>query len=133
MPVARMRRAEALCVFDGAPVLFGSRGDFGGIGEQSVSVRAEGAVQALQKIQIFQIPSIVNEIVRAPDLWDSVNREADALVNGQEQIEQKKRNDAGVDDGRREVGQKSSLQKVGWEPSLLFPDRKSTRLNSSHL
>src|ERR1700730_4775027 len=116
-----MRRPQTLRVLDRALVLFGSRGDLSAVGQHAVPIGTVGAVQAFQKVQILQTSAIENEIVRAADLRHSIDRAADALVDAEEQIEEKKRNDAGVDDGRRQVRQKSSMQKVGWEPMLSLP------------
>ena len=121
MRVSRMGRAETGCVFDRAPMLFRSRRHLGRVGEQAVSIGTEPAVETLQKIQVFQAGSIVNEIVRAPNLGNSVDREANSLVNNQEKIEQPERNDAGINDRRGEVRQESSLQQVRRQPVLGVP------------
>ncbi len=114
-------------MLDGTPVLLRSSRYFGPIGEHTIPIRAVGAIEALQKVEIFEPASIEDKIVRASHLRDSIHREADALVHCQEQIEQAERNDGGIDDGRRQVRQKTRVQKVRGESQLEAPVLRKRR------
>jgi hypothetical protein len=48
------------------------------------------------------LASIKNDIVSAPDLWDSIDRETDALKECDEEIEQSEGNEAKIDDRSRQ-------------------------------
>lgn len=100
MRVARMGCAEALCVLDRTPVLLGSGRDFDAVGEQTVSIGTKSAVEAFKKIEVLELGTIEDEVVGTPDLWDSIDWETYALIDGQEEIEEEERDDAGIDDGR---------------------------------
>ena len=82
-----MERPEAARMPDRAPMLFSSAGNFAGVGEEAVTVGAVGAIDTLHDVQIREPASIEDKIIRSIDLWNAVYREANRLVNDQEDVE----------------------------------------------
>src|SRR5580700_9489885 len=97
-----MDRLEAARVLDRAPMLFRSSRNFAGIREEAVAVRAVDAVDPLHQVQVPELASIEDKVIRARDLWNAINREANRLINDQEEIDQQKWNDTHVDYRRRQ-------------------------------
>ena len=108
-------------VLNRAPMLFGSSRHFRRVREKGISVGTESAVEPFQKVQIFERSPIENEIIRTFDLWNSINREAYALIDSQKKIEQAERNDDGINDRRGHVRQDARLRQVGQEKMLEAP------------
>src|SRR6266404_8474598 len=96
-----MRRAKPERMLDGAPMLFGSSGHFGHVSAQAVCIGAVHAVEPLNEIEVFEPASIEDDVVSSPDLRNSVDREADALIHRQEEIEQEERNESRINDRSR--------------------------------
>src|SRR5580704_4209171 len=101
-----MGRPKTACVFDRAPVLLGSSRNLARIREQTVSVRAVDAIDTLQQVEVLELASIENEIIRALGFRNSVHRKANPLINDQEEIDKQEGNDACVNDRRRQVRKK---------------------------
>src|SRR5690242_4625505 len=116
-----MRRAKPERMLDGAPVLFGSSGHFGPVSAQAICIGTVHAVEALKQIQVFEPASIEDDVVGPPDFRNSVDREADALIHRQEEIEQEERNESQINDRSRQHRQETRLAEVGWQPQFQLP------------
>lgn len=84
-------------MLDRAPVLFRSSRNLARMGEETIAIRAVDAVDALHQIQVPEPTAVKDKVVRTHDLRDG-NREANGLINGQEEINQHKRNSTKVYD-----------------------------------
>src|SRR5450830_1765039 len=108
-------------MLDRAPVLLGARRDLAREGDDAVGVGAIGAVELLQRIEIGEMVAVEHEIVGALDLGDAVDRKAYRLKNTDEEIEQQKRNDAGVDHRRGQHHQRVGPEQVGQQLLAQLP------------
>jgi hypothetical protein len=87
-----VRLRQRMCMLDWTEALLRPGGDFSDVREQAVGAGTVDATDFLNRIQIGQASSIENQIVSAPNLRDSVNRKADELIDGDEKVEEQKRN-----------------------------------------
>lgn len=74
-------------MFDRAKILLGTRGNFKGVGNQSIGIRTVQAMKLIKDIEIGQMSMIKNDIVGPARLGDAVDRERSGLVNRDEKIE----------------------------------------------
>jgi hypothetical protein len=79
--VTRMRRDDPAGVFYRTPVLFGTGSYFPRISNQSIRIRAVGAVDLFDCIQIGEMSTVRDEVIRAMDLGKSIHGKTDCLVN----------------------------------------------------
>src|SRR5450830_1255632 len=108
-------------MLDRAPVLLGARRNLAREGDDAVGVGAIGAVELLQRIEIGEMVAVEHEIVGAFDLGDAIDRKAYRLKNTDEEIEQQKRNDAGVDHRRGQHHQRVGPEQVGQQLLAQLP------------
>lgn len=87
-------------VLDGAPVLLRSPGDFHGVGEYTVPVRAVQAVESLESVQVSQFVAVNRNVIPAARFGDAVDGKANGLIYGNEEIKQYERNNNTIDEGR---------------------------------
>ena len=113
-----MRRRNATRVLDGAPVLLGTGGDFSDVGDETVSVGAIVAIEAFEEVEVTEFAAVEEDVGIARDFRDAVDRKRKRLIDGDEKIEQQKRDDAGVDERRGERDEKSGLADVAPQGSL---------------
>src|SRR5476649_199439 len=64
---------------------------FAHIGDDAVAVAAIDAVQLLDQVQIAQAMPVDDDIVGPAHLGDAIDREADALIERREQVDQRQR------------------------------------------
>jgi hypothetical protein len=67
-------------MFDRAPMLLGPPHDLSGVGNKPVSVRTVCAIKTFQIVKIKQFASIKDQIVRAMDFRDSIDRETNCVI-----------------------------------------------------
>src|ERR1035441_8714274 len=101
-----------MSMLDRTEILFAPRGDFGNQGEQSVGIRAINATDLLDGVQIGQPPAIEDQVVFRPNLGNSVDWEADKLVDGNSGVKQQKRKNATVNERRRQDYQQARIPDV---------------------
>jgi hypothetical protein len=87
-------------MLDRTKVLFASRRYFGDEGEQSVGIRAINATDLLDRVQIGQPPAIEDQVVFPSNLGNSIDREADTLIEGNRGVKQQKGKHANVNERR---------------------------------
>ena len=105
-------------MLDGTEAQLRSRRDLGNIREQPVGVGAIDAANFFDGVQVRQAPSIEDQIVSPPNLLDLIERKANGLVDGHEQIQQQKRNHAGVNYGPGQDHQEARIPDVPPERGL---------------
>src|SRR4029077_5837540 len=108
-------------VLDRAPVLLPSPGNFHDVRQQPIGIRAVHAIQTLECIQITQFVPVDGHVIHAPRLRYAIDGKTNGLVGGNKEIEQRKRNDAGVNKWRRQDHEESRLQHVAEKRSLQPP------------
>ncbi len=72
---------------DAAPVSLGSSGDFFGKEEKAVDVAAVGAIQFLEYIEVGEFLAIDFDIIAPFHILESIEREANAMVDFQYDVE----------------------------------------------
>src|SRR5580700_1748442 len=97
-----MRRGGPERVLDGTPVLLGAGGHFSYVSAHAIYIGAVVAVEALQNIQVFQPAPIKDDIVRAFHTGNSIDREAEDLVEQDDEVFQKEPQTTEIDDWRRQ-------------------------------
>ena len=102
-----------MSMLDRAKILFGAGQNFAHITHQAVAIFAVRAVKLLDKVEITQVMTIENHVIRAFDLGDAVNRKAGELVKADEQVKQHHRENHAVDDGACD----QVLRAVGDQPA----------------
>jgi hypothetical protein len=110
-----MRSDHAACLLDRTPVLFGTRGHFPHIGDDTVCIGTIGAVQLLHRIQVSEALAIEHQIVPAPDLRDAVHPETNGLVKRHPKVQDHKGHDQGIDHRRRHHDPEPCAQQVGYQ------------------
>jgi hypothetical protein len=94
MHVPGVRRRNLAGMLDRAPVLLRATRDFEDIGHQSIRVGAIPTIEPLNAIEITQSAPVKKQVVWTTDFWYPVDRETDTLIDGDEEIEEQKRNKA---------------------------------------
>ena len=79
-----MLRDDASSVLDRAPISFGAARGFASIGQKTIAIRAIGAVNLFKQVQIGKMISVENQIVAALDLFNSIDRKANSLIDADE-------------------------------------------------
>src|SRR5579863_8584515 len=118
MSVAIMDVLNSPRMFDGAPVLLGTPCNFHDVGEQTVRIGAVHAIQTLEGVQVPQFVAVNRQVIPAPRFGYAVNGKAHGLIRGNEQIQQRERNNASVDKRRRENREESRMQDISHQRSL---------------
>src|SRR6476660_7781981 len=113
--IAGMSPNDAPSVLDWTPILLGAPGDLANVSDQSVGVRAVGAVELFEGVQIGKVMAVEYQIIAAVHLRDSIHRKTDTLVNRDKEIEQHERNDYGIDHRRSQDHQRACIQQIGGE------------------
>jgi hypothetical protein len=108
-------------VLDRAPILFGARRDFAQVGGDAVAVRAVEAVELLDQVEVGQVLAVEDDVVGALHPGDAVDREADPLVQGDEQVHQQEGNPAGVDHRCGERHQQPRTDQEAQQADLVAP------------
>src|SRR6476646_4548350 len=94
--VARMSPNHTPGMFDWTPILLSAPRDLANICNQSIRVGTIGEIELFERVQVSKMVPVEYQIFATAHLRYSINRKADALVNGYEQVEQDKRNDHGI-------------------------------------
>ena len=113
-----MRADKAPSVLDRAPILFGATGNFTDIGDEPIAIRTISAVELFENVQVGEMMTVEDQKVAAAHLWNAVNREADKLINGDEQVQQHERNNQGVNERGGENDERRRLQDLGRQSDL---------------
>jgi hypothetical protein len=98
-----MRCPNGLGMFDWAPVLFGPRSDLADIGDNTVGITAEIAMDLFDAVQICELVSIQDDVAAPRHLCHPVDRKADRLICPDPHIEQREREKQGVDGASRRL------------------------------
>ena len=84
-------------MLDGAEALFRSGGNLSNIRKQPVGIGAIDTADFLDCVQIGQTASVEDQVVLASNLGNSIDGKANGLVDGNEEVQQQKRNRTSVD------------------------------------
>src|SRR5690606_21015921 len=114
--VARVCAKHALGVLYWTPILLGPRSNLAHIGDDAIDVRAIGAVEFFQRVQIGQSSAIENDVAPAFDLRDAVGTKAKRLVERHPKIKHYKWNDQRIDDRRREDDKRARPEEITSQP-----------------
>ena len=68
--IALVRLADAQGMLDWAPILFGAAGNLASISDDAVGITAIGTVQRLEPVEVGQMMTVENDIIRPLDLRD---------------------------------------------------------------
>ena len=88
MRIAVMRILNSPRVLDRTPVLLGSPGNFHGVGQHPVPIRAVHAVEAFDGVQVSQFVAVNRDVIPAARFGYAVDGKANGLIYGDEQIQQ---------------------------------------------
>ena len=95
-----MRLKQSVSMLDGTKVLLGSRRDFRDHGKQAVDVRAIDAADLLDGVQIGKPAAIEYQVVLSANFWDTVDWEADKLIELNASVDHQKGDYAGINQRR---------------------------------
>ncbi len=96
MLIAVVRGLKSTRMLDRAPVLLSSSRNFRDVRQYSVPIRAVQTIKAFECIQISQLIAVNRDVVFTPHFRNAINGKTNGLVNGNEKIEHRERNDACV-------------------------------------
>ena len=74
-------------VLDGTEMLFRAGSDLDDVSKESVGVRTIDAPDFFDRVEILQAAAVKNQIIPSRDFGDSVDREANRLIDGDRQIQ----------------------------------------------
>ena len=74
--VARVSPNHAPGVLDRTPILLGAPGDLANVGNQSVGIRAVGAVELFERVQVGNVMAIEYQIISPSGFHRPENRHA---------------------------------------------------------
>lgn len=115
MTITAVQRARFAGVLDRAPVLLGPGGYLLDIGNEPVEIPAVHAIYFFNEIQVRQGMAIDDDIVAAPDFGDTVHRKAHGMIEGENQVQKNRRNQAGPDDRRGKDVQQGRFEEIGMQ------------------
>src|ERR1700722_20069890 len=69
-----------------APILLCATADFAGVRNYAIGVRAIGAIELFNRVQIAKMMTVEHEIVGAAHLSDAVCLKADRMIDGYEEV-----------------------------------------------
>src|SRR5688572_1230905 len=94
--------SQTATVLDRAPVLFGPRRYLPYVGEETVGVAAEQAIDLFDAVQVRQPVAINRKIIAPPHRPQAPRAKTDRLIQRDPEIEQRERNEQRVNHRRRQ-------------------------------
>jgi hypothetical protein len=111
----RVRHHHPARVLDRTPIGLGAGSDFSYVADQAVGVRAVGAVEFFQGVEIRQMVAVEHQVIGAPHLYQTVGGKADCLIQRHANVQQDKGDDQRVDERCSQYHERDCVDDVAVE------------------
>ena len=108
-------------MLDGAEMLFGPCRDLGEVGEDAVCICAILAIQLLGQVEIGEAVAVERYVGTPVNLRDAVDRKADCLVDGTDDVGEEDGYRAHPDDWRSDDDEKPRVQQIAMKSDAQLP------------